>query len=41
MRLHGYCARCHKIKMVRVRSIIRRGVQIGICADCEERKSKT
>ena len=38
MMIHGYCERCHKIKRVRVRVIRGRGVQIGICADCEARR---
>ena len=39
MRLHGYCVKCHKIKLVTVRpSGMHRGVPVGICDACEEKK---
>ena len=38
MMLHGYCLKCHKIKLVRVMSIRRGGVQIGTCRDCEAKR---
>lgn len=38
MRVHGYCQVCHKIKLVRVKIIRTRGVQIGLCDDCEAKR---
>jgi len=37
MRLHGYCERCRKIKMVTVKIMRGRGVTIGVCQECEEK----
>lgn len=34
MKVHGYCAGCHKIKRVTVRIPVGRGVQVGVCDDC-------
>ena len=40
MRLHGYCERCHKIKLVTVHGgLTTRSVPYGICAQCEEERN--
>jgi hypothetical protein len=36
MRLHGWCERCHKIRLVTVRVPRPGAVQVGICDDCEQ-----
>jgi hypothetical protein len=36
MRLHGWCERCRRIKMVNVKIARGRGTVIGVCSDCEE-----
>ena len=39
MRLPGYCEKCRKIKQVRVkRPMPGRNVQVGICAQCEQKE---
>lgn len=41
MRLTGWCMKCHKIKLVRVRMPRSGKVQIGICSACEEASNAT
>jgi hypothetical protein len=37
MKVIGYCYRCHKIKSVNVTIPRGRGVQIGLCQQCEDK----
>ncbi len=39
MRLYGYCEKCRRFRLVRVR-YPRRGIQVGICGDCEDKERK-
>jgi hypothetical protein len=36
MRITGYCDQCHKFRPVNVRQFVPRGVQHGICNQCED-----
>jgi len=36
MRLFGYCWKCHKFTRVSVPVPSARGIQVGICDDCDE-----
>lgn len=45
MRLHGYCERCHRIKLVRVSGhgmamYGARGIVTGICDACQEKEDE-
>lgn len=37
MRLPGYCMDCHRVRTVRVTRPSPRGVQTGICDDCQDK----
>jgi hypothetical protein len=42
VRIHGFCQKCHKYKVITVsrQQLVKasRGIPIGICASCEEVK---
>jgi len=35
--MHGYCEKCHKIRMVRVTAVTGK-IPVGICAGCEDQR---
>jgi hypothetical protein len=36
--VHGYCTKCRRIRRVRVTTLVTRGVQLGVCRECEEKR---
>lgn len=38
MKIHGYCTKCHKVKLVNVQVVTGKNVAIGECDDCRDGK---
>jgi len=36
MRLHGYCLRCRRCRVVRLVGMLRGLLPFGVCDDCDE-----
>lgn len=40
MRLHGWCTRCHRVRLVHVTVPPVRGVPMGTCTECEDNERR-